>query len=388
MIKNNYFNVIDFGSSKIRFSIFDKKKNNKFIETFQVCQNNKETNNFKIIHQAIKRGEKIISSHIENIILTFDTNSIFIINISLSKKIEKKIHIKQLYSSLILELKQIIKTNYSNYEIIHIILTKCIIDETNYYDFPNEKNITDNLKVDLKLICYPKKIISNFIKNFNDININVENIFCTSYLKTLNYTKKLNKNKIAFIEIANKRTSLFVFENKVANLINSVPIGSYHITNDISKIFKINFNEADKIKKSFNKTDTEFSYQNANDVKNSIIIKEILDKNISINQLKEVVLYRVQEIIDLTLNNSVPFYNSQYLESVELFLIGSGSNLFDSNSFYLNDNFNFKSINFYNETDIEICNLAVDFYLDNYEIPLINNKKTGLFEKFFNFFGK
>ena len=63
----------------------------------------------------------------------------------------------------------------------------------------------------------------------------------------------MNKNKIAFIEIANKRTSLFVFENKVANFINSVPIGSYHITNDISKIFKINFNEADKIKSHLTK---------------------------------------------------------------------------------------------------------------------------------------
>lgn len=388
MIKNNYFNVVDFGSSKIRFSIFDNKKNNKFIETFHTCQNNKETSNFKIIQQAIKRGEKKISSHIENIILTFDTTSIFIINLSLGKKIEKKIHIKQLYSSLILELKQIIKTNYSNYEIIHIILTKCIIDKTNYYDFPNEKKITDNLKVDLKLICYPKKIVSNFIKNFNDININVENIFCTSYLKTLNYSKKLHKNKIAFLEIANKRTSLFIFENKVANLINSVPIGSYHITNDISKIFKISFKDAEKIKKSFNKTDTEFSYQNANDANDDIIIKEILDKNIPISQLKEVVLYRIQEIIDLTFNNSVSFYNPKYFESVELFLIGSGSNLFDNNSFYLSDSLNFKSINFYNETDIEICNLAVNFNLDNYEIPLINNKKTGLFEKFFNFFSK
>ena len=62
--------------------------------------------------------------------------------------------------------------------------------------------------------------------------------------------------------------------------------------------------------------------------------------------------------------------------------------IFKDNSFYLNDKFEFKSINLYKETDSEICNSALIYHLENYEIPKIINKKQGLFERFFNYFNK
>ena len=57
-----------------------------------------------------------------------------------------------------------------------------------------------------------------------------------------------------------------------------------------------------KIKKSFNKSETEFSYDNSksNDI---LSIKDIIVKNISIDLLKKVILHRVQELIDLTYKN-------------------------------------------------------------------------------------
>ena len=36
MNKKNYFNIIDFGSSKIRFSVFDNNLNEKFSESKKV----------------------------------------------------------------------------------------------------------------------------------------------------------------------------------------------------------------------------------------------------------------------------------------------------------------------------------------------------------------
>ena len=72
----------------------------------------------------------------------------------------------------------------------------------------------------------------------------------------------------------------------------------------------------------------------------------------------------------------------------DLFLIGEGSILFNDNSFYLNDKFNFKSINFYPESDTQICSFGITNHLNNFELPKIINKKQGLFEKFFNLFSK
>ena len=59
--------------------------------------------------------------------------------------------------------------------------------------------------------------------------------------------------------------------------MQSIKIGSNHITKDISKIFKINIEDAEKIKKLFNKAETEFSYNN-HKVEENISVKDILKK--------------------------------------------------------------------------------------------------------------
>ena len=169
---------------------------------------------------------------------------------------------------------------------------------------------------------------------------------------------------------------------KKLKYISTINIGSNSITKDISKIFKINIEDAEKIKRSFNKSDTEFSYNN-NDETN-LSIKEIIKKNISIDLLKQVILHRVQEIIDLTFKNSK--MNNFILKETELFLIGDGSIMFNNNSFYLNDNFGFKSINYFEESDIQICKSGLSYYIKNYGTPKITIKKLGLFERFFNLF--
>ena len=164
-----------------------------------------------------------------------------------------------------------------------------------------------------------------------------------SYLKSQSYLSKLNLDKVSFLDIGYERSSLVTYENKKLKYINSINVGSHNITKDISKIFKIEEDHAEKIKKLFNKSETEFSYNNNRDI--NLSLKEIITKNISIDLLKQVVLYRVQEIFDLTFNkSSINNFNSR---ETNLFLIGDGSIMFNNNSFYLNDKFGFKSINYF-----------------------------------------
>ena len=121
---------------------------------------------------------------------------------------------------------------------------------------------------------------------------------------------------------------------------------------------------------------------------NNISVRDIINKKISVDLLKKVILYRVQEIIDLNFKKLKNYNHNLNLEDFELFLIGEGSMLFNNNSFYLNDKFGFKKINYYSETDTEICNSALTHFLNNSKIPRIPRKKQGLFEKFFNLFSK
>jgi len=384
MNKNNILSILDLGSSKIRFTVFDSELKKIFSKSTIIYKNDDSKNYFQEIKKIVKIAEKEISVHIEDIILMLDSNKIFTINISLNKKIDKKFHINKIYDLVLLELNHLIKNNYLNYQIIHTVLDQCIVDNKTFQKLPIDKKGVNNIKVDFKLICLPKNMIINTNKNFNLSNINITNIFCTSYVKSLAYLNKLNLKKTSFLEIGFERSTIIFYQNNKLKFIKAIPVGSFHITKDISKIFKISIEDAEKVKNVFSQTETEFSYNNNST--NNISIKEIIDRNISIDLLKKVILYRIQEIIDLTFKKSE--YEIGNTKDSELFLIGGGSNIFNNNSFYLNDNFQFKSIKYYEETDIEICSSALKYHLNNIQSREKLNKKTGLFEKFFNFFGK
>ena len=92
--------------------------------------------------------------------------------------------------------------------------------------------------------------------------------------------------------------------------------------------------------------------------------------------------------MDLTFKKSKINNRKIILEDTELFLIGEGSKLFNNNSFYLNDRFGLKSINFYPDTDAQICKCGLENHLMNSQSSKIIIKKQGIFEKFFNFFDK
>ena len=100
---------------------------------------------------------------------------------------------------------------------------------------------------------------------------------------------------------------------------------------------------------------------------------------------------RIEEILDLTFKGINFSKNSANNENLILVLIGNGSKLFNNNSFQLDDKYNFKEINFYEENNIEICKAGLDFekiYKSEDLQRIKKNKiKLGFFQKFFNFLG-
>ncbi len=387
MIKDQYYNIIDFGSSVIRFTVFNKQLNQIFSENIPVNFENSFTNHIGLINDTVKKAEKKISSHIENLILITDSKEAISINICFAKIFDNAENINKVYDSIIKEVSHIINSNYPKYTIIHSILDKCIIDNIEYQDLPKDKKKINNIKVDIKFICFPKLFINKINQKFIENNLNITNIFCTSYLKSLSYVKKLNLKNTSFLDIGWERTSLLNFKDNKLNFIQTISIGSFHITKDISKIFKISIEEAEKIKKSFNKSETEFSYDKVKN-ENHFQINQFFNKNISIDLLKKVILYRIQEIFDLIYEKS-NIRNSNFDFNLNnLFLIGEGSQLFNNNLFHIHDKFEFNSIKIYGETDEAICKAGLNYYLNNYQSYKFSKKKPGIFERFFNIFSK
>ena len=58
MNKENFFNLLDFGSSKIRFSVFDKNKSEKYSQNITVLTDEKFSKHFIELNNIIKKAEK------------------------------------------------------------------------------------------------------------------------------------------------------------------------------------------------------------------------------------------------------------------------------------------------------------------------------------------
>ena len=95
MDKKENFNIIDFGSSKIRFTVFDKDLNNRYIDTVEIKLTDNISSQLTNVQKLIKQAEKKNSSHIENTILLFDTPDVFTIDVSLNKTFSNKIDLKK-----------------------------------------------------------------------------------------------------------------------------------------------------------------------------------------------------------------------------------------------------------------------------------------------------
>ncbi len=391
MIDEKIKTVIDLGKSNIKIGIFDNNNkiiysSNEEIETFS-----KENNISKSIKKVIRKSEKEIYSHIDKITLLLDDPSFFTIDLSIKKNNDQIQTLNEIQYSAFLDCSQIINKFHKNITIVNFFISKIVIDGKEFDKLPDENKDSLYIVFEFKFLCLQN---DNFIKIknlFNENNINIKNIFCSSLIRSNAYLKFFKNEKyVGFLDIGLFRSTLNIFYKKKLKLIKNIPIGSHSITKDISYIMKLDLVEAEKIKKLFNRSETDFSYSDKENSQEKII-KDIIDKKIQIDLLKKVILARIDEIFRLMFsNNNFPNHKTDRDEFL-LVLIGRGSKLFDKNSFNFETINNFKDIIFYEETNNEIFKLVLEQankYNLNRENLKKSSKKQGIFEKFFNLFQK
>lgn len=392
MTRNNFSTVLDFGSSSFRLGVFDENLNNLYSSSKNIFEKNNYEEHFNSIKSLIKDAEKKTSNHLDNITVLYDSAEIYSIDISIKKIFDKEVFVKDIYYSIILEANQLVKDNHINKKIIHIILSKILIDGKALNKNLDKIVKAKSIVLETKFICISLDKFNKILNVFKKNNLQVLNFFCSSYVKSLSYLSSLNANElVAFLDIGFEKSILLLFSNSRLIFINSIPLGGNHITKDISNVMELNLDQAENIKKLFNKSENEFSY-NEYENDNKLLIKEIIDKEISVTTLKKVILARVEEIFDLIFKDLIFLKHFSNKQNFPLVLTGKGSKLFDKNTFHLNDKYSFKEIIFYNETDQEICKAGIysELNLEKSDIKIIQKsaKKYGIFEKFFNFFGK
>ena len=389
---NKFLTVVDYGSKKIRLSIFDKN-HKKIYSTYenQISDQNAETKSYKI-NEIIRKAEKNISDHIEEMVVLYDDPKVTAIDLSIKKEFDQKIIVDENILLLVTEAKKLLQNYHDNLKIMHTIINKFLIDDKEYYQNLDKKLLGKKVIIDFKFVCIPNNKYLFIEDLFKKNSVQILNLFCTSITKAITYQKYFkNKKSIAFLDIGWERSTLTYFANNQIQYLKNIKIGGNHITKDINKIFNIEIDQSEKIKQAFQSSEEEFSYDKIDEQKN-LLIKNTIGKDIDIDNLKMVILARVQEIIDLSLIENKLIDKFKESNETLLVLTGDGSKIFNKNSFHLKDSFNFAEINFYDESDEEICGAGEKlFYFNNYKFEqknIKNIKKEGYFERFFNLFGR
>ena len=391
MIDEKINTVIDLGKSNIKIGIFDENKKIIYSSNEEIEAFSKENNISKSIKRVIRKSEKEISSHIDKITLLFDDQSFSTIDLSIKKNNDQIQTLNEIQYSAFLDCSQIINKFHKNITIVNFFISKIVIDGKEFDKLPDENKDSLYIVFEFKFLYLQN---DNFIKIknlFNENNINIKNIFCSSLIRSNAYLKSFKNEKyIGFLDIGLFRSTLNIFYKKKLKLIKNIPIGSHSITKDISYMMKLDLVEAEKIKKLFNRSETDFSYSDKENSQEKII-KDIIDKKIQIDLLKKVILARIDEIFRLMFSNNNFSNHKTDRDEFLLVLIGRGSKLFDKNSFNFETINNFKDIIFYEETNNEIFKLALEqankYNLDRENLKK-SSKKKGIFEKFFNLFQK
>ena len=389
MINKKINTVIDLGNSAIRLSIFDEKKKNIFSLIEETEYLSKENNLSQSIKKIIRKSEKEMSSHIDNITLLIDRANFLFLDLSIKKKIDQIQLPTEIRQSAYLDCTSIINNSYKNIKIFHIFINKITIDEVEVQKLPEVLQDTSNIIFHFKILCLPNKNFSKIREEFKNNNIDIKNIFCSSLVRSESYINIFKDEKFtAFLDIGLNRSTLILYEGEKLTYINNIPIGSHKITTDISYVMKLNLEESEQIKKIFNKSELDFSFLNQDHLEEKIT-KKLINKKMSINLLKKVIRARVDEIFKLLCKDIELSIQNLSKGELLIVLIGRGSKLFNKNTINFESGEMFKNMIFYKENNKEISKLGLEYAsMHNFEMENLKKikKKQGFFERFFNLF--
>ena len=380
MSNDKLFSILDFGSSKLRLGIFKNYLNNsKFIseidslDNFEFkSHNEKQKQN---LQDLIIKTEKEINQHMNNINVMFDCPKILFIDFSIKKDMDKIKSDNSVFKNILQEAKQIIEEKNKNYKILHIIISKYILDGIEFDNMP-ENIIIEEAILELKFILAPNIILDSIKELLKDNHISINNFYNSTYVKTLNYTSYFESFDIkTFIDVGYKKTSLALYKNNKLLFLDFLPIGGDHITKDISKVLKKKYNESEILKKSLIQKEITF----INDEQNHDLLIKIIHA-------------RIEEIIDLCFKNITDIESIKNTKSILIFT-GEGSKILSKNSIYLKEKYNiFDDLNFFEENCETICTSAFNYESsNNFSEAIImpkKQRKTGLFERFFYMFSR
>ena len=398
--------IIELDNTKLKCLIFKITNNNNFeiLSTSNVksdgIHNGVIVNLEKAtiaIRSCVSSAEKLAKVSLKKINVVFEGPEFLCTNFSKQKKINgSKIH-KEDIEFLLNEAKKQLLLNDKSKSVIHIFNHNYIVDNKKFIEEPIGV-YADHLKHEMTFISVPSNNLKNINQVFIECDLEVERFISSTFAlgaKLLN-NKELEYGAI-IINVGFEKISIGLFKN--FSLVHSYtyPVGTNHLTKDISKVCSLNLDESkllrDDIDLSFENSQIPFDKNNY--LKNDYFINSSFRK-ISQNLIINVVKSRLDEMFEVVRNQiNISGFNLNFTSGH--LLIGNGEKLLNLDKYCTNlfgPNIRKFEEDFDKTQDLENtfkeCLGALSIIKDGWEteaLPQIsrkNNKKNGFFSKIFS----
>ena len=398
-MKSEKISILDLGSHKIKLLIISLNDNN-YIDIHAKCSIDSsgikkgdvvDIEKLRVnIKSIIDTVEKELDFKIKNIYVGINSINFNFLTFGLSRNIGSyEIEEKKDLQNLIDLAAGIFYQNFANNKIIHFFNSGFYLDKKNYVENPLGL-ISKTLDANFSFLSLEKNTIANFDKVFSIQGIKVARYFYTPLASSILSADQSSLEKgFVNIDLGFDKTSITMFENSKILFAKNVPIGSFHINNDLIKAIDIDKSLAEKIKINFDKI-------LKGQIDNSIKL-EIENKKASIEMVIKIVEARIDEIIYHIYKNII-YCKSLNKAARKIILTGGGSNLkiiskrlsqkLNTKVDFAKQSFPIKDTEFNIFSDYLAC-LGIAkliFFPLKSEIKSFAHKKVGFFNKFYDLF--
>ena len=399
--------VIDLGTFNLKCAIFllnsdgypqlvgfSKKKTKGIHNTIIV--NIKQA--IDSIRECLAEAENKSKINLNKISVLVDPTEIITTRLTKYKKINGGKLEKNDVSFLLNEAKKQIEQNNFKLSNIHIFNYKYVVDNKLFKDLPF--NIyADHFSQENVFLSVPKNILKNITEVFHSCDIEIDKFISCSYsLGICCFTQDQIDYGCGVVDIGYEKTSLALFKDSSLVHASSFPIGSNHITKDISRGCYLSNTESEIIKKNISIVYNLDNNSKENEFLSNEYFSETKFRKISSEFVRKIISARLDEI----LNKIFKEVNLLKANSIKQNLVftGGGSRLIDLkkviNTKFSNCIFdaNLDNSKFSNLIDREFLGcygasriLSEGFVSEAIAMPSKSqNEKNGLFARIFNIF--
>ncbi|MCK5294771.1 MAG: cell division protein FtsA [Arcobacteraceae bacterium] len=189
------------------------------------------------------------------------------------------------------------------YEAIHVIPLYFKVDNNDSIENPLNMN-GSRLEVYANIITAKKTSLTNIQSALKTSNIEVTNFVLSSYASTIaTIQKDQMKLGTAVFDLGGSTSEIAIYKNRSILFNDIVPIGSEHITNDLSIMLHTPLNAASRVKTQYASLIPKSDILNQNTitkVKVPILGNESELKEISLDLIQPMIHARVEEILCLS----------------------------------------------------------------------------------------